>query len=148
MRMNTKKSLATPDEERAFTPKKAKGTRPRHPHHQSWLSAGIGFCVGVINGLLGAGGGMLAVPLLKSRGLEQKRAHASAIAVIFPLTLVSAAVYLIGKKASLGDALPYLPAGAVGAVAGMLLLPHVPDKLLRKVFAVFMLWAGFRMIRG
>jgi len=115
---------------------------------QKWLSAGIGFFVGVINGLLGAGGGMLAVPLLKSRGLAQKRAHASAIAVIFPLTLVSAAVYLIGGKVSFSDALPYLPAGAIGAVAGMFLLPHIPDKVLRKIFSVFMLWAGFRMIRG
>lgn len=112
------------------------------------LSAGIGFLVGVTNGFLGAGGGMLAVPLLKSRGLAQKQAHASAIAVIFPLTLVSAAVYLIGGKVSFADALPYLPTGAIGAVAGMLLLPHIPDKLLRKVFAVFMLWAGFRMIRN
>ncbi|MDR1408753.1 MAG: sulfite exporter TauE/SafE family protein [Oscillospiraceae bacterium] len=110
------------------------------------LSTGIGFLVGVINGFLGAGGGMLAVPLLKSRGLEQKQAHASAIAVIFPLTLVSAAVYLVGGKVSFGDALPYLPAGAIGAVAGMFILPHIPDKLLRKTFAAFMLWAGFRMV--
>ena len=116
--------------------------------NRTWLSAGMGFLVGVINGLLGAGGGMLAVPLLKSRGLEQKKAHASAIAVIFPLTLISAAVYLIGGKVSLNDAWQYLPAGAAGAAVGMLLLPRIPDKILRKVFAVFMLWAGFRMIKG
>lgn len=112
------------------------------------ISAAVGFLVGTLNGLLGAGGGMLAVPLLKKQGLEQKQAHASAIAVILPLSIVSAAVYLIGGRLRLTDALGYLPSGAVGAAAGMLLLPHIPDKLLRKIFAVFMLWAGFRMVRG
>jgi iron complex transport system substrate-binding protein len=68
------------------------------------LTAGIGFLVGVLNGFLGAGGGMLAVPLLKKQGLAQKQAHATAIAVIFPLTLVSAAVYVLGGKVNLPDA--------------------------------------------
>lgn len=31
-----------------------------------------GLTVGILNGLLGAGGGMIAVPLLKSMGLSQK----------------------------------------------------------------------------
>ena len=115
---------------------------------ENLLSSGIGFLVGIINGLLGAGGGMLVVPLLKNRGLEQKKAHASAIAVILPLTLVSAIVYLVTQKVQFADAMPYLPAGAIGAIAGMFLLPHIPDKLLRKIFAIFMLWAGFRMIKG
>jgi uncharacterized membrane protein YfcA len=110
------------------------------------LSGGIGFFVGVINGFLGAGGGMLAVPLLKRQGLAQKQAHASAIAIIFPLTLVSAAVYVLGDKVQLMEALPYLPAGAVGALIGIFLLPKIPDKILRKIFAVFMLWAGWRMV--
>ena len=39
--------------------------------------AGLG--IGLINGLLGAGGGMLAVPLLKKMGLSQKQAHANAV---------------------------------------------------------------------
>lgn len=105
-----------------------------------------GFAVGVINGFLGAGGGMLAVPLLKKQELEQKQAHASAIAVIFPLTAISAALYLLNGKVQFSQALPFLPAGAVGALLGIWLLPRMPDKLLRKIFSVFMIWAGVRMI--
>ncbi len=106
-----------------------------------------GLAVGIINGLLGAGGGMLAVPLLKRQGgLEQKKAHASAIAVILPLTLISASLYLFTKKVTFHAALPYLPAGFFGALFGIWLLPRIPDKVLRKMFAAFMIWAGVRML--
>ena len=45
-----------------------------------------GLC-GVLNGLFGAGGGIAAVPLLKAGGLEQKKAHATSLAVILPLAV-------------------------------------------------------------
>ena len=120
--------------------------------HMKWNKKKIlpllgGFAVGVINGFLGAGGGMLAVPLLKQQGLAQKNAHASAIAVIFPLTLLSAALYLGAGKVNLHATLPYLPMGTLGALFGVWLLPRLPDQLLRKIFALFMLWAGFRMFK-
>ena len=40
------------------------------------LTAGAGLAIGIINGLLGAGGGMIAVPLLQKLGLDRKQAHA------------------------------------------------------------------------
>ena len=48
------------------------------------INIGFGFFIGIINGLLGAGGGMLAVPALKKLGLSQKDAHRNALAVILP----------------------------------------------------------------
>lgn len=101
--------------------------------------------VGFINGLLGAGGGMLAVPLLKKAGAEQKQAHATSIALIFPLCIFSAALYLIDGKVAFSDALGYLPAGAVGAVIGAFLLSKIKDSWLRKIFALFIIWSGVRM---
>lgn len=105
-----------------------------------------GFFAGTINGFLGTGGGMLAVPLLKKQGLEQKNAHASAIAVILPLTLVTAAIYLFSGKVHIEQVLPYWPAGILGALFGIWLMPRIPDQLLRKLFAAFMIWAGIRMV--
>ena len=43
-----------------------------------------GVCIGIVNGLFGAGGGMIAVPILKYMGFERKDAHKNAIAVILP----------------------------------------------------------------
>lgn len=105
-----------------------------------------GFAIGVINSALGAGGGMLAVPMLRKSGLEQNRAQANAVALIMLLTVASAAIYIIKGRVSFSDALPYLPAGLAGSVLGSFILPKIPSKALGKIFALFMLWAGVRMI--
>ncbi len=105
-----------------------------------------GFLIGVINSLLGAGGGMIAVPLLNRMGLTQKESHASAIAVILPLTAISAAIYILTQKVTFSQALPYIPAGLAGSLIGSYILPKIPENALRKIFALFMLWAGIRMV--
>ncbi len=113
---------------------------------KKWHTALGGFAVGIVNSMLGAGGGMLAVPLLQKSGLNQTQAHASSIAVIFPLSLLSATLYITSGKVGFSQALPYYPVAVIGAVAGSLLLPHIPEKWLRRIFGIFMLWAGVRMV--
>ncbi len=111
-----------------------------------WLALG-GLAVGLVNGIFGAGGGMLAVPLLKKAGgLPCRKAHINAIAVVLPITVVSAAFYLIGGKVELSDAYIYIPAGLAGALAGTFIIKKIPEKWLRRAFALFMIWAGYRMI--
>lgn len=101
---------------------------------------------GVINSLLGAGGGMVAVPLLKKAGLDQKKAQANAIAVILPITLLSAAVYMYNGHVAISDALPYIPGGLIGAFIGTKLLKKLSNKWLKRIFGGFMLWAGIRLL--
>jgi len=113
---------------------------------QNLLSLLGGIFVGVMNGMLGAGGGMLAVPMLKKFGLEQTNAHATAVAVIFPLSALSALAYLWLGHFELAGGLAYLLPGAAGALAGALLLAKIPGRWLRKIFACFMIWAGIRML--
>lgn len=105
-----------------------------------------GIAVGVVNGLMGAGGGMIAVPLLKKTGLDQRKAQANAIAVILPISIVSCVMYLIRGNVQISDALPFLPGGILGAVIGTFLLSKLPTKLLKKIFAAFMIWAGVRLL--
>ena len=101
---------------------------------------------GLINSLLGAGGGMVAVPLLKKAGLNQKKAQANAIAVILPITLLSAAVYMYNGHVTVSDALPYIPGGILGAFIGTKLLKKLSNKWLKRIFGGFMLWAGIRLL--
>ena len=107
-----------------------------------------GFIAGILNGLLGAGGGMVIVPMLERSGLEPTRAHATSIAVIVPLCILSAAFYLQGGSLKLTDALPYIPAGLIGAYAGAKLLPHIPARILRRIFGAFMLYAAYHLLWG
>lgn len=102
--------------------------------------------VGFINTLFGAGGGMIAVPLLKKLGLEQKSAQATTICIILPLTVISCVIYIIKGYVTLSDALPYLVPGVCGSILGVSVFKKLPNKLLKKAFAVFMLWAGIRLI--
>lgn len=105
-----------------------------------------GFTAGLLNGLLGAGGGMIIVPMLEKNGLKPAQAHATSIAVIVPLCMLSAAIYLYGKSLGFNDALPFIPAGFIGAFVGAKLLPHIPDTILRRIFGIFMLYAAFRLL--
>ena len=105
-----------------------------------------GIAVGIVNGLMGAGGGMLAVPILKKTGLDQRKAQANAIAIILPISIVSCVMYLIRGNVQISDALPFLPGGILGAVIGTFLLSKLPTKLLKKIFAAFMIWAGVRLL--
>jgi uncharacterized protein len=106
----------------------------------------LGSLSGLLNGLLGAGGGMVIVPMLEKNGLKPANAHATSIAVIVPLCVLSACFYLFGKSLSFADALPFLPAGFAGAFVGAKVLPHIPDAALRRIFGAFMLYAAWRLL--
>ena len=109
-------------------------------------SSGKGFFIGIINGLLGAGGGMLAVPILTKSGLNQTQAHATSVAIIFPLSIFSAILYLNAGRVQFQDVYSYLPWGIAGALIGVWLLPRIPRKLLRKLFALITIFAGLRLL--
>ena len=57
-----------------------------------------GSICGFLNGLFGSGGGTVAVPAFEKNGTEPKKAHASSVALIFVLSLVTAVIYLMNGK--------------------------------------------------
>lgn len=105
-----------------------------------------GIVVGVVNGVFGAGGGMIAVPLLKKSGLDQKSAHANAVAVILPITVISAILYLFKGNVSFSDSFAYIPTGLIGSIIATFALQKFSNKLLQKIFALFMIYAGIRLL--
>ena len=112
-----------------------------------WTRAAVtGTLCGLLNGLFGAGGGIAAVPLLRAGGLKQKKAHATSLAVILPLAVVSAVSYLWSGAASFSEALPYLPGGFLGACAGALLMKKLSSNLLRRSFGALLIVAGVRLL--
>ena len=106
----------------------------------------FGIIIGAVNGLMRAGGGMLAVQLLKKCGLEQKQAHSNAVAVILPITFLSAVLYLIKGYAHISDALVFIPTGIIGSFLGAYLLKKISPHWLKKLFGGFMIYAGIRLL--
>lgn len=109
-------------------------------------TAASGLLIGGINGLLGAGGGMIAVPMLKKAGLEQKEAHANAVAVILPISVLSTVLYIIKGYVGIPDALPYVPTGIIGSVLGTMILKKISPVWLKRIFGAFMVYAGVRLL--
>lgn len=112
---------------------------------KKWLLILCGALTGGANGLFGGGGGMIAVPALTGIiGLEQKQAHATAILVILPVTIISSAIYLIGGEINF----PLLVPSAIGVTAGGIVGAAAMNKLsspaLQLIFAFVMLAAGLR----
>ena len=66
-------------------------------------------CAGILNGMLGAGGGMLIVPILKKYGIETRKTHATSICIILPMCILSSIIYMLKGKVTFTDALPYIP---------------------------------------
>ncbi len=108
-----------------------------------------GTVVGAVNGFFGGGGGMIILPIFTMLlGFKQKTAHATAIAVILPISVISVIVYLIGNgfKAFNFDTLFIAIGVLIGGIVGALLLKKINNKWLVKIFAVVMLVAGVKML--
>lgn len=107
---------------------------------------GIGFLIGAVNGIFGAGGGIMAVPLLRKMGLEKKPAHTNAVAVILPISVLSGVMYLLKGYVTFSAALPYIPSGVVGAVLGTYILKKISPLWLKRIFGIFIIYAGVRLL--
>lgn len=105
----------------------------------------IGLLVGFVNSLLGAGGGMVVVPALKNQKLSQQEAQATAIAVILPLTIISAIIYLVKGNVQIQQTLIYIPFGLIGSVVGAKILPKISNHILSLVFGGFLIWSAARL---
>ena len=114
---------------------------------QTWVARIAGGAAGLANGVFGGGGGMVFLPILSRWGtLNQRKLYATCVGVIFPVCLVSAAVYLFRGSVSLMTALPYLAGGLIGGWLGGKLYGKVSTRLLKWLFAGFLFYAGVKYL--
>lgn len=107
----------------------------------------IGFAVGIINGIFGSGGGTLLVPcLVFLMGIEDRKAHATAISIILPISLISSFIYFRYDVVDLSLTLKVATGSVFGALFGSCVLTRIPINALRKIFGIFMLIAAIRMV--
>lgn len=107
----------------------------------------FGALIGVINGFFGGGGGMVVVPLLtKMFGLEQKKAQATALFVILPISLVSSIVYLCYHSINFSEGWPVIVGIIAGGVIGATMLNKMNNKVVKGIFIFFMFLGGVGML--
>ena len=104
-----------------------------------------GFAAGAVNGLFGAGGGMILVPMLsRCEDFSEQEVFASSIVIILPICIVS----LLGSAKSIPwqDACPFLIGGSVGGILAAFLGKRIPTTLLHRMLGVMILYGGVRYL--
>lgn len=106
----------------------------------------FGSITGLLNGLFGSGGGVAAVLVLKKVfGLDTKKAHASALMVIFPLSVISLVIYLWKASVPYDTALFTSAGGIIGGLVGAKLLKKLSALWVTRLFGIMMIAAAIRM---
>ncbi len=107
----------------------------------------FGALIGVINGFFGGGGGMIVVPLLtKLFNMEQKKAQATALFVILPISLVSTIVYMCYHSVDFASGWPVILGIVGGGVIGATLLNKLNNKVVKGIFICMMALGGIGML--
>ncbi len=108
-----------------------------------------GIPIGFINGFFASGGGIVAVLILqKFFALDEKKAHATSIMIILPLTIAGVAVYTVKGFSDMPVILKAASGAALGALLGAKLLSRLSGRFIRIGFGVVMIAASLRMLIG
>ncbi len=107
----------------------------------------IGCLAGFINGLFGAGGGILLVIILTlALKVEKKKAHATAVMAVLVYSLSSIFIYGLKGNVDIKSAVTAGISGATGGAIGALLLKKIPVKYVGKAFGILMLVSSWRLL--
>jgi uncharacterized membrane protein YfcA len=119
----------------------------------------VGFIIGAISSLIGIGGGALTGPWQMWHGIKAQNAVATSAACGYPIALAGSVAFVwFGLKGDMpAGALGYihLPAflgialtSAIAAPLGVATVHRLPPDLVKKIFGVFLLLVGLRMLVG
>ena len=119
----------------------------------------IGGATGFVNGLLGAGGGIVLIYLMRyaqkrlapmpkqfSLPSDSRDVFAGALAVTLPLSLFSAAKYATAGRLNLSNFAPLILPSLLGGLLGGFLLDRLKLPWIRTLFSLLVLVSGVLMI--
>ena len=110
-----------------------------------WLSALFPAFLSAVLGALGmGGGGVLLVYLTAFKDTEQMAAQGINLAFFIPVAAVSLLIHIKNRLVDFKLCALLIPAGLAGAYLGVQLADSLPDVLLRRLFAGFLLLIGLR----
>lgn len=113
-----------------------------------WYVLG-GVAAGILSSMFGVGAGILLVPMLTiAFGFEQKSAQGMALAIMIPMALTGAIRYKLNPDIPFSAPVAVVMAvgGILGALIGSKLVFGIPNLLLKRMFACFMILVGINML--
>ena len=116
-------------------------------HKAKWKTAVAGAAAGIVNGLFGAGGGMVLVPLLTMlTDLDDREVFPASVSVILPMCLVSLSISATDAGLPWCNAFPYLIGSVFGGILAGLIGRKIPTTWLHRGLGILILWGGFRYL--
>ncbi len=107
--------------------------------------AGLG--AGAINGLFGAGGGMVLVPLLTwLTPIEEENIFPASVSIILPVCFISLGLSPQQDTIPWNIVIPYLLGSTAGGILAGLLGKKIPTTWLHKLLGILILWGGVRYL--
>ena len=109
-------------------------------------SGAAGAAAGAVNGLFGAGGGMVLVPMLSGdTGFTESEIFSSSVMIILPICLVSLGVST-GFRLPWNQAWPFLVGGIPGGILAALLGKRIPLVWLHRFLGAMICYGGIRYL--
>jgi len=112
------------------------------------IGAGVaGLGAGALNGVFGAGGGMVLVPLMsKLTDAQEETLFPCSVAILFPICIVSLLFADGWEGFSILDALPYLAGSFIGGLCAVFFGKKIPALWLHRVLGILVIWGGVRYL--
>lgn len=110
----------------------------------------VGIVAGVLAGLFGIGGGIVVIPaLIYIFGMSQHQAQGTSIAfLLLPVGILAFMNYYREGYINIKFAAILAVAFVIGGYFGSKLAITIPEVGLKKIFAVFIILVGFKMLFG
>ena len=110
----------------------------------------LGLIAGIFSGFLGLGGGVILIPVMVYLfGLTQHQAQGTTLALMVPpIGLLAAWRYYQSGDVKINMAVFICLGFFIGGLLGAHFVQNIPDQLLKKIFAVFLLFISIRMLLG
>jgi uncharacterized membrane protein YfcA len=108
----------------------------------------LGLQGGFLSGLLGVGGGAIAIAVLAATGTSQVLAQGIALVATIPTVIVGALTHRSQGTVALRPGLTLGLVGMALAIPGAFLAFAIPVEVLRTGFGVFLLIGSYRMFRA
>lgn len=108
------------------------------------MQAVVGALSGVIASMGLGGGFVLLIWLTLHDGMPQRQAQGVNLLFFLPIALISVVMHLRSGLIDKRLVLAMIPGGVAGAVLGALASQMVGNDILRKIYAVFLLFFGLR----
>ena len=107
----------------------------------------IGLLAGFISGFFSTGGGLILVPaFIYMLEMDAQKSRGTSIFCILPMVITSSFFYYKGNYIEWKTAILCAIGGTIGGYIGARILKKIPEKKMKIIFTIFIIYAAYNII--